>query len=237
MATIAITEETPIRMPSTVRNERSLFERRDVKAMRMASLKGTASTSATRSCARPSRSCRPGCGWCGSACAAMSCSCVTRMIVWPFSCSRANSRMISSPVAESRLPVGSSASRIDGFITSARAIATRWRWPPESSFGLWFMRSARPTISSACLRPLEPRVLRDAGVDERQLDVVQRAGARQQVEGLEDEADLAVAHRRQLVVVHLRDDLAAAARRCPCSACRGSRSGSSASTCPSPRAP
>ena len=49
---------------------------------------------------------------------------------------RSNSAMISLPVAVSRLPVGSSASRIDGLFTSARATATRWRWPPESSFGL-----------------------------------------------------------------------------------------------------
>ena len=34
MATTAITEETPMRMPSTVRNERSLFERREATAMR-----------------------------------------------------------------------------------------------------------------------------------------------------------------------------------------------------------
>ena len=32
--------------------------------------------------------------------------------------------------------MGSSARRIDGLLTSARAIATRWRWPPDSSFGL-----------------------------------------------------------------------------------------------------
>jgi hypothetical protein len=38
--------------------------------------------------------------------------------------------MISTPVFESRFPVGSSARRIDGMFTSARAIATRWRWPP-----------------------------------------------------------------------------------------------------------
>ena len=208
MATTAITEDTPIRMPSTVRNERSLFARSDVNAMRMASLKGTAATSATR--LRSSFSILPSRMWIVRwACSAMSCSWVTRMIVLPCSCSRANSRMMSSPVAESRLPVGSSASRIEGFMTSARAMATRWRWPPESSFGLWFMRSARSTSSSAPLRALEPGVLRHAGVDERQLDVVQGAGARQQVEGLEDEADLAVADRRQLVVVHLRDDLAA----------------------------
>ena len=46
--------------------------------------------------------------------------------------------------------MGSSARRIDGFITSARATATLWRWPPESSFGLWVMRSARSTIARAC---------------------------------------------------------------------------------------
>ncbi len=55
------------------------------------------------------------------------------------------------------------------------------------------------------LHALERRVARapplpraDAGVDQRQLDVVQRGGARQQVERLEDEADLAVPHPREL---------------------------------------
>ncbi len=37
MATTAMTEETPIRMPSTVRSERSLFARSDARAMPMAS--------------------------------------------------------------------------------------------------------------------------------------------------------------------------------------------------------
>jgi hypothetical protein len=40
---------------------------------------------------------------------------------------------------------------------------------------------------------------RHARVEERQLDVLQRAGAGQQVELLEDEADLGVAGARQLV--------------------------------------
>ena len=40
-----------------------------------------------------------------------------------------------SPVLVSRLPVGSSASRMEGRLTSARATATRWRWPPDSSLG------------------------------------------------------------------------------------------------------
>src|SRR6266568_4932357 len=81
--------------------------------------------------------------------AAMSCSCVTSTIVWPPLHSSSNSRMISSPVAESRFPVGSSASRMLGTFTSARAIATRWRWPPDSSYGLSYIRSVSPTRASA----------------------------------------------------------------------------------------
>ncbi len=55
-----------------------------------------------------------------------------------------------------------------------------------------------------------------AGVGERQLDVDERAGARDEVEALEDEADLAVAQVGEIVLVHLADvhavDLIAAAR-------------------------
>jgi len=43
--------------------------------------------------------------------------------------------MISSPVLVSRFPVGSSASRITGRLTRARAIAARCCSPPESSVG------------------------------------------------------------------------------------------------------
>ena len=57
--------------------------------------------------------------------------------------------MISAPVFESRLPVGSSARMIEGSLTRARAIATRWRWPPESSFGWCLARSARSTLAIA----------------------------------------------------------------------------------------
>ena len=42
---------------------------------------------------------------------------------------------ISSALSLSRSPVGSSAQTIAGSFTSARAIVTRWRWPPESSSG------------------------------------------------------------------------------------------------------
>src|SRR3954469_2763320 len=54
-------------------------------------------------------------------------------------------------------------------------------------------------------RPLLPLGAREAGVDQRQLDVVQGVGAGEQVEGLEDEADLLVADPGQLGVVELLD--------------------------------
>ena len=56
--------------------------------------------------------------------------------------------MISRLVRVSRLPVGSSHSRIGGWLTSARAMATRCCWPPESWFGLWSRRLPRPTRAS-----------------------------------------------------------------------------------------
>src|SRR5688572_4897567 len=59
------------------------------------------------------------------ACRATSSSCVTTMMVFPFSESVSNRAMISSPVFESRFPVGSSARMMDGSLTRARAMATR----------------------------------------------------------------------------------------------------------------
>ena len=100
--------------------------------------------------------------------------------------------------------MGSSARMIEGRFTRARAIATRWRWPPESSFGLWWMRSPRPTLSRVSRGPLAALRRRDARVDEGQLDVLQGVRAGKEVEGLEDEPDLPVADVGQLVVHHRR---------------------------------
>ena len=61
------------------------------------------------------------------------------------------------PVAESRLPVGSSASTIAGWPATARAIATRCRSPPDSRVGracsLW-PSPARRSAAAACSRRL-----------------------------------------------------------------------------------
>jgi hypothetical protein len=77
-------------------------------------------------------------------------SCVTMMMVCPCRCSSLNTCMISSLVVLSRLPVGSSARRIDGSLTSARdrdALALATREP----FGRWSMWLPRPTRLSAAL--------------------------------------------------------------------------------------
>ena len=83
-----------------------------------------------------------------SAIAAARASCVTITVVCPYVSTESRiSARISPPVAESRFPVGSSAKSTVGLETSARAIATRCCWPPESSEGRWWRRSARPTFS------------------------------------------------------------------------------------------
>jgi hypothetical protein len=53
------------------------------------------------------------------------------------------------------------------------------------------------------LSPPDPLLAPDAGIDERHLDVLQRRMAGEQVVGLEHEADVAVADRRQPVVRQL----------------------------------
>ena len=70
------------------------------------------------------------------------------------------------------------------------------------------MRSVNSTVSSASRARSDRTFDWHAGVDERQLDVVQRRRARQQVERLEHEPNLFVPDARQLVVVHLADLLA-----------------------------
>ena len=57
--------------------------------------------------------------------------------------------MISRAMAESRLPVGSSARIILGSPASTRAMATRCCWPPESCDGRWRRRAESPTWAAA----------------------------------------------------------------------------------------
>ena len=145
------------------------------------------------------------------------------------------SSRISPPVFESRLPVGSSANTTVGFDTSARAIATRCCWPPESSDGRCERRSFEADRADQLLEPrLVGLLARDR---QRQRDVLLGGEHRQQVEELEDEADVLAAELRQVAVAERRDlgavDRDAAGGR-PVEARRGC---ASASTCPSPTAP
>src|SRR5215470_15001333 len=65
---------------------------------------------------------------------------------------------ITAPLASSRLPVGSSASRSGGSFSTARQNATRCCSPPESCAGKWSIRSPTPTScrSSIARRRVAP---------------------------------------------------------------------------------
>ena len=77
-------------------------------------------------------------------------SCVTMMTVMPrVRCSSPNRSKTSLPVLLSNAPVGSSANKIVGWLTSARAMATRCCWPPDNSTGLFFSLLPRPTAVMA----------------------------------------------------------------------------------------
>ena len=54
-------------------------------------------------------------------------------------------------VSLSRAPVGSSARRISGLFTRARARDTRCIWPPDIWFGFLWICSPKPTSSSALM--------------------------------------------------------------------------------------
>src|SRR3990172_5473843 len=85
-----------------------------------------------------------------SAMPAMSALCVIIAVVVPSSrFTLSNASSTTTPVAESRAPVGSSQRRTEGFLDIARAIAIRCCSPPESCEGKWLSLSAKPTIESA----------------------------------------------------------------------------------------
>src|SRR5262249_45424832 len=75
--------------------------------------------------------------------------CVTMQIVAPPWWSSSSRAITWSPFLESRFPVGSSASRMNGSPATARATATRCCWPPESCPGMCLARWLMPTRSSA----------------------------------------------------------------------------------------
>ena len=140
-----------------------------------------------------------------SAYAATSGSWVTTITVSPCSrLSRLMISMISAEFFESRFPVGSSASRIAGSVDQRARDRDA------------LLLAAGELIRMVVFAPLEPehfeQSLRRAArhrrvqrrVKQRQLDVLERAGAREQVEALKDEADSTAADRRQLRLASAR---------------------------------
>ena len=83
---------------------------------------------------------------------ASSTLCVTITVVGRLSSQmRSSSKFILRRVTASRAPKGSSSSSSLGFRARARAIATRWRMPPESSPGRACSKPSRPTSAISSL--------------------------------------------------------------------------------------
>ena len=210
-ATRMITAATPIRMPSVVRADRSLFEVTPSTANLALSrmfIDATIWVVATGSCGScetlvwrwsaidPARRAR---GSIGARGRATSASCVI-ITIGPAGhvqlVEQGQDLLAAVGVQRARGLVGQQERRARDQSPGRSRPAAADRRTAESAGGR--TRSARPTSSSASSAGV---ALGDwhARVGQRQLDVGQRGDARQQVERLEDEADLAVAHERQLV--------------------------------------
>ena len=119
---------------------------------------------------------------------------VTSTTARPSSAPARSSRSTSAPASTSRLPVGSSASRTAGSLTSARAIAKRCCSPPESWCGSELGDRSQPERSISSRRAPRGVGMRAAHARGQQ-HVRLPAELGQQVEELEDEADAAPAQR------------------------------------------
>ena len=104
--------------------------------------------------------------------------------------------------------MGSSASRIDGLIHQRAGNGDALALTARELVRLVVHAAFEIHLRRAAFAPLDALVGRHAGVDQRQFHIVQRGGARQQVERLENEADFLVADARQLVVGHRADQVA-----------------------------
>ena len=96
--------------------------------------------------------------------------------------------------------VGSSASSRVGSLARARAMASRWRWPPESTPGTAAALSPMPSRSSRSRARRLGHLALAAGDDRRQRHVLEDGHALEEVEELEDDADVAPAQPGELVL-------------------------------------
>ena len=160
---------------------------------------------------------------------ASSWSCVTYTNVMPTSrWIRLSSTCICLRSFRSSAPSGSSSSSTDGRLTSARASATRWRWPPESSPG----RGGRALVERDQLERLRHALLdlrlRRPCAAQPEGDVLAHVEMLEQRVGLEHRVDVAAIRR------DLGDVLAVEADRARRSAARSPRSAAASSSCRSP---
>ena len=119
---------------------------------------------------------------------------------------------------------------------SARAIATRWRSPPESCAGPVREPLGRDRPAPAPRRPRSRASgLAQAADAQRHRHVVERAELGQQVVELVDEAEMAVAPFALLGRAHGWRSRGPRAAPCRRSAPRARRAGAAGCSCPSPR--
>ena len=102
----------------------------------------------------------------------------------------------------SSAPSGSSSRSTDGRFTSARASATRWRWPPDSSAGRALARSWSATSSSASATRRLISCFADLAAAQPEGDVLGDVEVLEQRVGLEHRVHVAPVGR------HLRDVVA-----------------------------
>ena len=80
--------------------------------------------------------------------------CVTKTIVLRVSAAiRISSRCMPSRVWASSAPNGSSISTTSGSVASVRAMATRWRIPPDQPVGLRRLEPLQPDHADQCVDP------------------------------------------------------------------------------------
>jgi hypothetical protein len=108
--------------------------------------------------------------------------------------------------------------------------------PADSSAGVCCSQPPKPTDCKALAAAAATHGGTVAAIQQRQFHVLLRRGARQQVEALEHEAQIAAAQPRPLVA-RQRLDMRALEQVLPGGVCPGSRGCSSPSTCPSRWAP
>ena len=113
--------------------------------------------------------------------------------------------MTASPLRESRLPVGSSARRMAGLPARARATATRCCWPPESWLGRCLARWRHADALERFVHEGFAFARGHPAIGQRQLDVLVNGQVADEIEALENEADLAIADAGALREGEVRD--------------------------------